>query len=181
MDVGHHVDVPRALPLGDGRRCGVVRIRIDGQDAGVRAEQIDRADRGLERLSSTSASTAAAFRDIHALRRAVHRCGNSRGLRFVEIDDDDVFRARAREPLDEGAADAHGTSGDDDDFAGDFHARDGTRSVDLEHVELRLRIAADVDEVAGERDTLWILDRELPRQLDVVRRIEAIQRVVLVG
>ena len=115
-DVRHHVHVPAALPLG----VGVSLVAVD-RDAGVRAEQIDRAV-PLDGLSPPAAAhrPRATRRPRARCRRSPRRLAPPRRRRCRRRRSPSAPRRRSAGKR---TADAVAAAGDDDDRVGEAHSK----------------------------------------------------------
>jgi len=112
----HEVDLPDAVP-GLVRDLGAARH----EDAGVRAEEVDRAVVALGGLDQRREVGLA--RHIHAVPYPARLARGPLRALSVEVGADDEPRAFASEPQRHRAADAAGSTGDDDDLPFDAHDR----------------------------------------------------------
>src|SRR5581483_11570353 len=89
------------------------------RDAGVRAKQIDAALFADDPFDEAHVVRFA--RDVGLERQAVDLGGHALGADEVDVRDDDRLRAFGGKPATQRPADAVGTAGDYDDFAGKIH------------------------------------------------------------
>src|SRR5262249_19751697 len=113
-DVGHQVDVEHAAPFVVGRLDAA-----EGGDAGVGAEQINRAV-GVAGAADEGDGVGFA-RDVAGDGETAGGGGGALGGGEVAVADDEAARLVGGEAKGEGAADAVAAAGDDHDFVGDLH------------------------------------------------------------
>jgi hypothetical protein len=115
----HHMNAPAQRPNLIRRRGGIIEIRIGGNDAGIRTEQVDRS--GVRLRLPHQPLNVALHGNIATERHAVD---GGRGLlraTLVQIGDRYVLRTLRMKPLGQGTAYAAAAAGDDNHLARDVH------------------------------------------------------------